>query len=339
VECALEARTFKKNRALPLILGGILLFHAGLIFWARKIPLPSEKHPLHFYSNQTRDNIHRLFSHALTGAKKSIYVSVYGISDPTLLRLFAKSPVNIRIEYDPSASLPLKERLPNTIDIQPIKGKGLMHRKIVVIDDALVFLGSANFTTTSLKHHANLVIGFHHPPLARYLQHPFSNAFSFTVGSLNASLFLLPDPSQQSLTTLLRHLESAQHSIQIAMFTLTHAQIADALIAAKARGVAVEVAIDYYTARGASKKTLKRLLDAGISLHLSQGKELLHHKWGLIDSTTLITGSANWTKAAFTKNRDFLLVLSPLSPSSHHFFHNLWTIITTESTPTSNVPV
>ena len=35
--------------------------------------------------------------------------------------------------------------------------KGLMHKKIVVIDKRLIFLGTANLTTTSLRHHANVM--------------------------------------------------------------------------------------------------------------------------------------------------------------------------------------
>lgn len=320
--------------SLPILIGGILLLNSALIFFACRTPLPNLNHPLRFYSNQTRQDIKRTFLTALKGATESIYLSVYGISDSHLIEILSKQSqqaLPIRIEYDRGASANLKQLLPPEIDIQAIKTKGLMHRKIAVLDHRQIFLGSANFTTTSLKYHANLVVGLYHPALAAYLEHPFSNAFSFTIEGLQGSLFLLPDPSQNSLKTLLNTLKAAKKTIHIAMFTLTHSEITEALIEAKERGVDVAVAIDYYTARGASKKTLQKLKNKGITLYLSQGKELLHHKWGCIDDSSLIMGSANWTRAAFTKNHDFLLFLSPLDSSQQQFFKKLWDIIKTES--------
>ena len=126
-------------------------------------------------------------------------------------------------------------------------------------------------------------------------------------------------------------MREAHKTIRLVMFTLTHNEITSALIAAHKRGVDVRVAVDYYTARGASKKTLEQLRQAQIPVYLSQGKELLHHKWALIDGDILIMGSANWTKAAFTKNQDFLLLLSSLRPDDQCFFKDLWEIIQTES--------
>ena len=63
---------------------------------------------------------------------------------------------------------------------------------------------------------------------------------------------------------------------------------------------------------------------------LSQGRELLHHKWAVIDDRVLAMGSANWTKAAFNKNSDFLFFLSPLDKRQRRFLGNLWEIIESE---------
>ena len=44
-------------------------------------------------------------------------------------------------------------------------------------------------------------------------------------------------------------------------------------------------------------------------------------------------GSANWTKAAFSKNHDFLFFLSPLTENQREFLSKLWEIIEQESVP------
>jgi phosphatidylserine/phosphatidylglycerophosphate/cardiolipin synthase-like enzyme len=149
---------------------------------------------------------------------------------------------------------------------------------------------------------------------------------------------LLPDPKQTALIHLLTTIDKAREKIVIAMFTFTHPEIANALCQAQKRGVKVSIAIDYYTAKGASKKTLAILEKKGVHIFLSQGRELLHHKWAVIDDQILVVGSANWTKAAFSKNHDFLCFLSPLNKEQTHFLNKLWNIIEIESTQNRSLP-
>ncbi len=318
---------------LQLLIGGLCAFFIWMVVAATRATLPDADHTLLFYSNQTRHDIKLTLSQALKSARKSIFLSVYGITDPQILDLLGQKSkdVSIFVEYDPTASLNLKKILPSTVKIQPIKSRGLMHRKILLIDDATVFLSSANLTPASLRHHDNLVLGIHCPPLARYLQDPGTPSYCFELNEQRAEFFLLPDPEMQGLKRLLSCIEQAKNKICIAMFTLTHPDIKEALIEAKMRGVNVMVAVDFYTARGASKKALADLDQADIPILLSQGRELLHHKWAVIDDEILITGSANWTRAAFTKNHDFIFFLFPLDEKQKKFLHRLWEVIDVES--------
>lgn len=312
-----------------------------LFFKSTHPNLPSQHHPILFYSNQTRDDIKLIFATAFKKAEHSIHLQIYSLTDSGILKALtsaAKRGLSLCITYDPSASpqkplTALKKHAPSleAVQLHPIVISGLMHRKICVIDASMVFLGSANLTTASLRHHDNLVIGFYSPELAAFLRNPISTPFNFSIENIDAELCLLPESAPHALQRLLKALETAQTSIQIAMFTFTHPRLTDALIAAKARGVTVEIAIDHYTAGGASKKTIDRIEQAGISILVNRGAQLLHHKWALIDEKELITGSANWTEAAFKKNRDFLLFMKaphPLLP-----IKTLWHSIALESFP------
>lgn len=320
--------------SFSLLVGGFLVFYTWVVFLAINPALPDENHPIRMYSNQTRQDIKLHFIQALSRAKHSIFLSVYGITDPQVLAVICKKStenLSVSVEYDPSASASLKKILPSSVNIFPIKSSGLMHRKIVLIDKQQVFLGSANLTPSSLRHHANLVIGIHHPPLAAFLEHPTTTSYFFEIERQKGEIFLLPDPQKRGLSRLIAQIDGAKKKMRIAMFTLTHPEIAEALLRAQKRGVAVSIAIDAFTARGASKKTIIRLEKEGINIFLSQGRELLHHKWAVIDEETLVMGSANWTKAAFNRNRDFLLFLSPLQPKQRRFLNQLWDIIEIES--------
>lgn len=313
-----------KRSNLLLLALTIIAAYAYLTYAALHPSLPSLKNPLVFYSNQHRQDFRLTLLRAIETARTSIHIAIYSITDLKIIEKLhqkALQGISVTVLIDPKAgSLPL----PAPIQCRAEKGRGLMHRKIVVIDSSLVFLGSANLTPSSLLFHDNLSLGFYNPPLAHFLTHETTGTFT----SPPFELFLLPHPG--ALPKLLQQLNSAEHSITCAMFTLTHPELTQALIAAHLRGVRVQVFLDYYAARGAGKKAALALQSSGIPVKLSQGMQLMHHKWALIDNKTLILGSTNWTKAAFTKNRDSLLFLENLSSQDKNYIQSLEHILQLE---------
>ena len=49
-----------------------------------------------------------------------------------------------------------------------------------------------------------------------------------------------------------------------------------------------------------------------------------------IDEETLVFGSANWTKAAFQKNKDCVIVMTPLKEDHKKTMHTLWGVLQLE---------
>lgn len=321
----------KKYKFLSLL--AVAAFYAWFIYAATTPDLPSQKNCIFFYSNQRRQDLYLALRAAFKKASQSIHLTMYALTDAKMietLRTQAASGVNVQVFYDPSAA---EQKLPAPIQSTPVKSRGLMHRKIALIDDSLIFLGSANMTTSSLSLHDNLTCGLFHPGLCRYLKSPSAPSFEFDINGKPALICLLPDKSGGALKNLLSQIGSAKKSLSIAMFTLTHPALVEAVIQAHRRGVAVTIATDYYAGRGASKKAIKSLKEAGIKIVLSQGVQLLHHKWAYIDRQTLILGSTNWTKAAFTKNQDCLLFLFELAKDQQKYLDALWKTILLESKP------
>jgi phosphatidylserine/phosphatidylglycerophosphate/cardiolipin synthase-like enzyme len=205
-----------------------------------------------------------------------------------------------------------------------------MHQKIMILDKEMVFIGSANMTRSSLKMHDNLVIGFVSKPVARFLEEhePYTPGYLKTmVGGQSIELWLLPDPRGHALTELRKKIRNARKSIQIALFTFTHPGLIDEVIDAHNRGVKVSIVIDMHSALGASLKAVEKMKKAGVPTSLSQGVQLLHHKFVYIDEEMLFTGSANWTKAAFYRNSDCILALHHLNAEQKRFMTKLWTQI------------
>ncbi|HSX04402.1 MAG TPA: phosphatidylserine/phosphatidylglycerophosphate/cardiolipin synthase family protein [Rhabdochlamydiaceae bacterium] len=306
--------------------GGLFWLH----FIALEIKLPSITHPIIFYSNQKRDDLKLIICEALKKAKSSILIHIYGLTDPDIIAILKEKKLQgleITIFYDEKASPNLKSEFQEKLEVFPIHSSGLMHRKILVIDNQLTYLGTANFTPESLRIHDNLIIGIMHATLASHLKCCPTLDFSFQLNDQSVELYFLPDFEKKALDRLVHLIDTAKESISIAMFTLTHPLLTQKLIEAHKRGVEVKIAVDFFTGHGSSCKTLEELQNEGIKIYLSQGDALLHHKWALVDGNTLAMGSANWTAAAFKNNQDCLLVLFNLNKAQKKFLADLWNII------------
>lgn len=319
--------------SLSLLIGGLSLFFIWLIYTATTVSLPSVENPLIFYSNQTRNDIKAVFYRSIKEAKSHVYLSIYGLTDDTLIHALNKKALHTPVDvyYDPSASVNLRKKLPSVHSLHPIKTKGLMHRKLLILDKELIFFGSANFTPSSLLFHSNFIIGLHDPQLAKFFQNSIDSYYSFEIQQQQAEIFLLPTAGKEALARILQLINQAEKTIDVAIFTLTHPFICRALIDAKNRNVQVTVVFDGYSAKGASKKALEQLKNQGIAVYTSQGAHLLHHKLCVVDQKILITGSANWTKAAFSKNADLLFILHIKNSKLKKFLVKLCKIIKVEA--------
>ncbi len=324
-------RVAKSSKLLASLIF-LAALYTFLIRAALDPPLPTSKNPIIFYSNQKRDDFRLVLKKAFSEAQRSIAITMYAITDEQLLKnLYEKAAqgISVQVWHDPnSGTTPILSPIIAT----SVKTKGLMHRKIVTTDDTHVFLGSANMTTSSLVLHDNLSVGFYHPPLAKFLKKPKSSYFDFTIENQSCRLWMLPDI--QALNYLTDQLQQAQSSIFVAMFTLTHPKLLDALVKAQERGVQIKVTVDHYAARGASRKAVQFLQEHQIPVTFSQGLQLLHHKWAYIDRKQVVLGSTNWTQAAFTKNQDCLLFLKSLTSDQQNLFDNLSHTIAVESNET-----
>lgn len=267
---------------------------------------------------------------------------MFGLSDPSVLNALQtkiQKNVPVTIYYDAKGSPDIRKTLKGA-KVHPINNSGIMHQKILVLDEEMVFLGSTNFTTPSLKMHDNLMIGLSSSKIARFLTEKVPHSTGYLrclVGGQDVELWILPDPKGHVLTDLKRKIRTASRSLKIALFTLTHPVLIDEIIHAKKRGVNVTVVIDMHSALGASMQAVEALIKANVKVLCSQGVQLMHHKLVYIDEQTLVTGSANWTKAAFAKNSDCLFILHNLNASQKSSMNRLWHAIETASQPVNDI--
>lgn len=303
------------------------------------VTLPESDHPIEIYSNQQRDDLTLLYKKAIGSAERSILLLIYSLKDREIIQaLNAKSRANIpiRIICDKEASAGVRKKLDPAIQVTPSTHKGLMHLKILVIDEERVLVGSANLTGDSLRLHGNLVAGFENQDLAKMALAWADGSWrskseTFRIGNQTLEFFFLPG-NPEALHRLKQVIRSAKKTIHVAMYTFTRFDLINTLGDAAKRGVSVTVVVDGHSAKGASQQAIKRLLQEGIEPRMSTGSELLHHKMMIVDDAVLVAGSTNWTKAAFQQNDDCFFILSDLTDDQRQKLRSIWEVILHEST-------
>lgn len=326
----------------------LALTFASLLFLTAEVStnvtLPQVGEAVQLASTHVRGDLRQYTLKAIAEAQESILLIIFSLKDEqviALLRKKAEEGCTVRVICDAKASAGVNKVLGPAVSCTLLKRKGLLHQKILVIDRSLLLIGSANMTTESLRHHGNLLLLFRDSGIA---ENVFLHADQLVdssarrarrvqeedIGGQTLSLHLLP-ADKEALKSLIELLDSAERSIEVAIYTFTSEPLSDALIRAHERGVAVRVIVDRSSGLGASKGVCRKLKEAGILLALSDTAPLLHYKCALIDNKVLVAGSANWTKAAFHANDDCMVVLQPLTAEQLVVLSDMWEAIWLES--------
>lgn len=305
--------------------------------------IPRSEKAVVLYSNQTEDHLTQIYQRAIENAQLSLTLVIYGLADHTIIQSLKKKceeGIAVHLVCDANATKNLSTQLPGAVIINRL-GKGLMHQKILIVDNRQILLGSANLTYSSLNIHGNLVIGMENPILAKALTEraksmddeggftPLLHQVT-TSGPQAVELWVLPD-DQEASKRMIELFRAAQKSIRVAMFMWTRADFTQELITASKRGVKVEVVIDRNNGKGAGAKIVNVLEKGGIPVTLSTGQGLLHHKFACIDEKILVNGSANWTHKAFHENDDYFLIVNPLTAEQQIKMNRLFQVIKKQS--------
>ena len=133
-----------------------------------------------------------------------------------------------------------------------------------------------------------------------------------TTGSCRPEAGFSPEGSASRLVD--RAIDHAQHSIRLAAYSFTSADVVRHLIDAKRRGVDVAVIVDEKNnlvedRSGRARAALNLLVSAGIPTRTINVYPSFHDKSMVIDGKDVETGSFNFSGAAATKNSENALVL------------------------------
>lgn len=114
-------------------------------------------------------------------------------------------------------------------------------------------------------------------------------------------------PGTDILESISDILKQARKTIEICVFTITDDRLASDILYCHQRGIQVRIITDddkIYDHGSA----IKELKNAGIPVKVDHSRYHMHHKFGIIDSRIVFTGSFNWTYTASKHNQENLLV-------------------------------
>lgn len=275
---------------------------------------------------------------AIDNASTSVDIAVFGFDHPgitqAVLRAHARG-LAVRVVGH-------GEQLQTSDGLKAIQAAGvplslrmsssLMHHKFMVIDGLEVAFGSMNFTTYAATQNDENLVFVRSPGLAQIFTSELAQMFAGNFGARKVARATRPEvaveggsiglhfsPKEDTLTRLREVIATAETRIYFLAYSFTLPELADDLIAARARGVEVVGVFDK-TSASSSWSQDERLAAGGVTVLLDGNENTagfaggrMHHKVMIVDAGGLdpivVTGSYNWSASATTSNDETLAIL------------------------------
>lgn len=264
---------------------------------------------------------------AIDQAQSSVDMAIYDLNlwsvRDALLRAERRGVrVRLVVETDNLDSPELYDLIAAGIPVVADGWDWLMHDKFTVIDGREVWTGSMNYTVRDGYFNDNNLLRLVSDDVAAAYAEEFEEMFvEDTFGAFSppgdgrtarlsdgteVEVYFAPD--DRPLRRLLALVESAQSRIDFLAFAFTSSDLAQAMIEADRRGVAVRGVIE--AGQAANLGTQWDVFDrAGLDVRLDGNPDNMHHKVIVIDAVTVVTGSYNLSRSAEEFNDENLVVI------------------------------
>lgn len=316
----------------------ILFILPGLLMLAVPLAHPQSSFTLFTNAPPSSLGIDTALADRIAGAATSVDAAIYSLERSVVVEALFNAhsrgvAVRIVAEKDNYDSDLYSEHyqmlesagIPIVTDDAGGAGSGLCHFKFFVFDDSRVWTGSYNPTHNGTIANSNHSLAIDDSDLATAYAAEFEEMFTYyyfgTAKSDNTTHYFTVDgygvesyfsPSDGLREKILNELDGAEHSVYFLVFTFTDSPVGDKLISLRDSGLKVMGAIDDGQ-KTVSGSEYPKLRAAGLQVRLDDYPGRLHHKLAIIDpgyeTAAVITGSANWSNAAFTRNDEDILIL------------------------------
>nr|AWH61376.1 putative zucchini [Asterias rubens] len=112
---------------------------------------------------------------------------------------------------------------------------------------------------------------------------------------------------ETNFSRMISYLLLAKETLDVCMYTISNNDLADIVIKLHERGVVVRIITDD-EAVNLSGNYIGKFRRSGIQVRRDYSSYLMHHKFVIVDKTTLLNGSFNWTCLAVNSNNENVLI-------------------------------
>lgn len=159
----------------------------------------------------------------------------------------------------------------------------------------------------------------------KYIFITFLVISSVALASITGNISIFFSPKDKCDEVLIKELLTTKKELNIAIYSLTKPNIAEAITQLKKNGVTVRMVVDNQQAGG--KYSLDEyLISNNVSLLRDKHSGLMHNKFAVIDGQVVLTGSYNWTNGATYKNDENLIIIRSVEAAQRFNteFSRLW---------------
>lgn len=212
------------------------------------------------------------------------------------------------------------------VDVQLDGKEKMLHSKLIVVDGRKVLLGSTNLTGNSIDNNNETNVLIDDPAIASYFGQYVDRLIADSVAEPD-----MPAVESSAIKTIINRqyfdevmglIQSAQKRIRVIMYGIKYYpkqqdgktnQLLDALIAARARGVDVEVIMELSDYNGklneVNQDAKDHLRTGGVAVFNDSLKQTTHAKMVLVDEAVVI-GSTNWGYDAMERRNETCVLIS-----------------------------
>lgn len=116
-------------------------------------------------------------------------------------------------------------------------------------------------------------------------------------------------PSKQCQSQIIAEINKAKKSIYVQAYSFTDQDIAQTLVNASKRGVKVQVLLDKSN-RNDNRSAKDTIIQHGIPFRFDAPSGIAHNKVIILDEVITVSGSYNFSAAAYKRNTENLLIIN-----------------------------
>lgn len=268
-----------------------------------------------------KDGVDNLIIKDINNSQKTIDMAMYDLTNKNITQALIDAHnrgIEIKIITDDDkindTRYKYQELISRGITVRDDEdSSALMHNKLLVIDDEILWSGSCNYTVYAFYRNNENLVRIKDSKIAkrgtnqilRLFNH--SNTILEIYKSKKVDIYFSPEHNFED--KLVDMIENADHSILFLAFVMTNAKISNALIDAKNRGVDIKGILDEEQNNYQAYSKYQTLKDNNISVILDKNSYKLHNKVIIIDENTTITGSYNFTNKANDYNAENSVII------------------------------